>query len=262
MPNLNYKPKYPVLTLEKALDIIHYLKDNSSAEGISISELSENLKFAKSSVHRILDTLLAYNFVEKSDNGMSYRLGWGLFDAGNAVPEQHTLNSLDFVSVAEKLCDEFAETVNVAVLSNFEVVTIYKSEPNVRIRSNLQVGSREPLYCTALGKLFMSELSDDEIRDYYRNNEIRANSKNTITNAEDMIKEVQKVRQLGYSVDNEELCDGLACTAMPVRDFKGKIACAISISGPVKRMTSEKLQSIRKSLAVSCQELSAFMGYK
>ena len=103
-----YVPKYPVQTLGKALDIIEFLKSNTCAEGMSISEISRGLSMAKSGVHRLLDTLMAYGYVEKVENALTtYRLGWGLYDAGSAVPKQHTLNGANYLPLLGKLflCD-------------------------------------------------------------------------------------------------------------------------------------------------------------
>lgn len=70
------KAKYPVLTLEKALDIINYFKEHSSEDGISLSEICQKLDMKKSSVHRILNTLYEYNYVEKTLSGNKYKLSW------------------------------------------------------------------------------------------------------------------------------------------------------------------------------------------
>ena len=86
-----HAPKYPVQTLEKALDIIGLLAKNNSNKGLGISEMSRQLGIGKSTVHRILDTLMAYDYVEKCPESTSYRLAWSLFEIGNIVPLQHSL---------------------------------------------------------------------------------------------------------------------------------------------------------------------------
>jgi len=260
--SIDYKPKYPVQALSNAIEIIEYLKKNNSYEGVSISELSKHLALPKSNIHRLLDTLLAYDYVEKTNNGFSYRLGWGLYDAGNIVPEQHTLNSANYIPALEKLCKKFDETVNLGILSRTEVIIICKIEPNVRIRANVQIGEREPLYATSLGKIFMSEYTNDKVINYFSKNKVVKFTDNTIGTAEDMLNELSQVRKQGYAVDNEEFSFGLVCVAMPIRDYSGKIVSAVSLSGPATRMTEEKRRQILLDLNKSCAELSSFMGYK
>ncbi|HIW49172.1 MAG TPA: IclR family transcriptional regulator [Firmicutes bacterium] len=262
MESFEHIPKYPVQTLAKALDILRYLKDNSSTEGVSISEISRALTIGKSGVHRTLDTLMAYGFVEKAGaNSTNYLLGWGLFDAGNAVPKQHTLNGANYIPQLEKLCNRFSETVNMGVFNQYETVIICKIEPNIKLRTNTQVGEREPLYATALGKLFLSDFSPEELAEYFANIDASPLAANTITTLAFMQREVAQIRRQGYALDNEEYVDGMICFAMPIRDFTGKTISGISVSGPARRMTPEKLENIKESLAPVCQKLSAFLGY-
>lgn len=262
MENVDYKPKYPVQTLEKALEIIKYFKNNITTEGISISELSEKLNMGKSSVHRILDTLYAYNYVERLNNGSSYKLGWELFDIGNTVPNQHSLSSSNYIPLLEKLCAKYSETVNLGILNNDAVVIIYKMEPNIRLKANVQIGGREPLYATSLGKHFLSEMTDDEIYNYYRVHKIEPYTRNTIITPGKMMKEIQEIRRTGTAIDREEFCDGLTCVSMPVRDFTGKVVAAISLSGPSQRLSMDTISQIKEDLRETCDKLSSYMGYK
>lgn len=262
MNNMEYKPKYPVQTLEKALEIIKYFKNHSSGDGVSISELSEQLNMGKSSVHRILDTLYAYNFVEKTVNGSAYKLGWELFDIGNIVPLQHSLGRSDYVSLLEHLCTKCSETVNLGIINNDSVIIIYKIEPNIRLRSNVQIGSQEPLYCTSLGKVFLSEMRDSEIQEFYNTHKIERFTEKTIVSPKKMIAEVQKIREQGYSIDDEEYYIGHTCIGMPVRNYANKIIGAISVSGPTQRIKGPKLAEILEELKLVSERLSIHMGYK
>lgn len=260
--NFEHTPKYPVQTLGKALDVITFLKNNPSAEGTSITEISKSLGMGKSGVHRILDTLLAYDYVEKAgSNSTSYRLGWGLFNAGNAVSKQHTLSGMNYMPILEKLCNRFSETINLGVLTNMETIIICKIEPEVKIRMNTQLGEREPLYSTAMGKLFLSNFTKSELAEYFRNTKTEKLATNTIVSLEEMEKEIEIIKRSGYALDNEEYFDGMICFAMPIKDYTGKNISGISISGPASRMTTEKIKEIEETLTEDCKELSRFLGY-
>lgn len=262
MNDFKHVPKYPVQTLGKALDILNYIKDNPSSEGISLTEISSALNIGKSGVHRLLDTLMAYDFVEKI-NGVSpaYRLGWGLFNAGNAVPKQHTLNGANYVPVVEKLCNTFYETTNLGILNNYEAIIICKMEPARMLRTNTQVGEREPLYATAIGKLFMSDLPEKELESYLDRTSLLKLASNTMTDKKAISEALEKIRRQGYAIDNEEFVDGMICLAMPIRDFTGHVVSGISISGPSKRMTKEKIAEISPVLKEACLGISEFLGY-
>ena len=103
-------------------DILNYIKEHPSAEGVTISEISRELGIVKSGVHRMLDTLIAYKFVEKSsDSSTSYRLGWGLYQAGNAVPKQHITALLP----ASKSSYIIAKYISVAIITLLMVIIGY-----------------------------------------------------------------------------------------------------------------------------------------
>jgi DNA-binding IclR family transcriptional regulator len=205
---------------------------------------------------------MAYDFIEKI-NGVSpaYRLGWGLFNAGNAVPKQHTLNGANYMPLIEKLCNTFLETVNLGILNNYETIIICKMEPAVMLRTNTRVGEREPAYATALGKLFMTNFSEEEIENYFNKTEMQKLAVNTITDREKMRQALEIIQKQDYAIDNEEYVDGMICVAMPIRDFSGNIAAGISVSGPSKRMTNEKVSKIKPLLKDACSEISEFLGF-
>jgi len=262
MNDFKHVPKYPVQTLSKALDILVFMRDNPSNEGLSLTEISSALGIGKSGVHRLLDTLMAYDFVEKI-NGVSpaYRLGWGLFNAGNAVPKQHTLNGANYMPVVEKLCNSFLETVNLGILNNYEIIIICKMEPARMLRTNTRVGEREPAYATALGKLFMTGFSEKELEAYVQKTELQRLASNTITESDKLRQTLEIIRKQDYAVDNEEYVDGMICVAMPIRDFTGSIVSGISVSGPAKRMTKEKIEEIKPVLRDACRKISEFLGF-
>ncbi|WMI82328.1 IclR family transcriptional regulator [Anaerotignum sp. MB30-C6] len=262
MENSSYKPKYPVQTLGKALDVLLYIKNNASADGVSIAELSEYLNMGKSTVHRLLDTLLAYNFVEKTYSTSSYKLGWGIYDIGSSVPFQHSLNNTNFYPLLEELCNECSETVNFGIVNNNSIVILYKAEPNIKIRANVNIGGNEPLYCTAIGKLFLSTFSVQEVKDYFNHVEVVNYTNNTITTAEKMFPELSKITKNGYSIDNEEFYVGLICVAIPVYDYSGNLVAGISVSGPSERMVQNKIDAVLPKLKSTCEKLSMYLGYR
>lgn len=256
-----YRPKYPVQTLEKAIDILLYLKKNASPNGVGIAEISENLNMGKSSVHRILDTLYAYGFVEHMRQGTGYCLGWGLYDVAQSVLNNHRLSETNYREYVMDICDEFFETVNLGICNNGEVVIICKIEPDRRLRSRVEVGEREPLYCTALGKQFLASFSEEELEKYLSRAPFEKLTEQTLTTGEEIKAELKKVEGQGFSIDYMEFNEDLICIAAPVRDFTKKVVAAISVSLPENRYTEEKGKKIIQTLKEKTDELSEFLGY-
>lgn len=258
------KAKYPVLTLEKALDIIKYFKEHSSDDGISLSEICHNLDMKKSSVHRILNTLYEYNYVEKTITGNKYKLSWELYYIGNTVPSKRKLSSGECLPLMNELCDKYVESINMSVPVDNVATVVYSVEPNIVLKATNTIGDKQPLYCTAKGKLFLSQLPENKIYDYYRENKIEYFTPTTITSPGKMLNELYDIRECGYAMDREEHFEGLTCISMPIKNFENKIVAALSCSGPTQRML-QKLDNnsqLKKDLKEACYKLSCHMGYK
>lgn len=259
-----HKAKYPVLTLEKALDIINYFKEHSTEEGISLSEICQKLNMKKSSVHRILNTLYEYNYVEKTLSGNKYKLSWELYYIGNTVPLKRSLSPGECMPIINELCDKYAESINMSVLNDNYAVVIYCAEPNVGVKISNSIGDRQPLYATAKGKLFLSQMPEKKIYDYYRENKIETFTPNTIITPGKMLNELYDIRECGYAMDREEHFIGITCISMPIRNFENKIVATLSCSGLTHRIL-EKLEGesqLKKDLREACNKLSCHMGYK
>lgn len=262
MENECYTPKYPLQTLSKALEILNYIKDCPSSEGITLNAISKNLGISKSSAHRILDTLLSYGFVEKNNSAITtYRLSWAAYRVGSAVPKYHTLNSSNYVTVLESLSNELQQTVNINVLDGNYIISLYKSDPNNPIPSRSFFGQHSPLYATAAGKLFMLNFTKDEILNYFKNVEIKKYTSNTILNYIDFLEELEKIKTNGFSTDFCEYNENSVCIALPVKDYTSQIVAAVSVTDTPEVMTEERLQIIKPKLESVCKSLSKYLGY-
>lgn len=255
--------KYPVQTLEKALEIIELLSKDSSGNGLGISELSRELDIGKSTVHRVLSTLMAYGYVDKMPNNSNYRLSWRLYELGSVVPLQRDLGKID-TEILQDICNRYGETVNLGVRSDNYVVIIAKVEPQIVLRTNIQIGAREPLHATALGKVLISELSQEELKEVISvgDGEFKDYTPNTISGWDDLMLELQKVREQGYAIDDQEFCLGISCIAMPVRNYNNDIVAAISVTGPSVRINFNKIMDIKEGLAWASKKLSGYLGFK
>lgn len=258
----NYCPKYPVQTLQKSMDVLFYMVNHPSPDGITITEISDHTGISKSGVHRILDTFLSYRVVEKLESAQTYRLGWGLYELGLAVPSTSSLLSTDYADIMSDLCSRLSETINLGICSDDEVVIIHKREPTSRLHASTSVGDREPMHTTGLGKVFLSTLTNQEIQEYFATHEVVQRTEHSITTADAMIAELAKVRKQGYAMDLGEYERDLICVAMPIWDYTGKIAAAMSVSGHASHMTEEKIDLVIQELRKAALKVSLSLGYQ
>jgi len=254
-----YEPKHPVQTLEKALEVIEFM-NKYGGSGMGISEIDSHLELGKSTVHRILDTLMAYDYVEKCSDSSKYILGWKFFEIGNNIPIQRNLTNLNLESL-RKLCQKYEETVNFGVRVDSYVTIIFRADPRSTLVANVPIGTREPLYATALGKSILAGLDTEEISRVFANIQFEKFTAKTVSSTNDLIEQMDKIKELGYSIDDEEYYPGLSCIAMPVKNYKNEIVAAVSVSGPSTRLNFTKIMDIKKDLELVTNELSYYLGY-
>lgn len=254
--------KYPVNTVIKAIEVINFLAKERGNRGVSISELSQGLEMNKSSVHRLLSTLQYYGYIDKNSETNRYRLGWELYKIGQVIPMQNQLYNIDSNYLLE-LNEQVHETVNLGILKKNETIILSKIEgPHSGLRVTGNPDEYEAIHATALGKMMISEMSEEDIRNLLNNEEtLTTYTPNTISNVTALIRELGHIRELGYAVDAEEYCLGLYCMAMPIRDFSRKIICAVSVSTPTVRIDDAKKALILEGLKKTTDKISKSLGY-
>jgi DNA-binding IclR family transcriptional regulator len=253
------KSPYQVQVLDRALAVLEVL----SAEGpdLSLGEVSERLALHKSTVHRLIMVLERHNFVERNSISGRYRLGLKLFELGTKAVSQLGLRERARPFL-ERLVLETSETVHLCVLDNSEVVYLDKVEPERSVRMATSVGRRNPIHCTAVGKAIMAYLPISEVETIIRRHGMKTMTANTITNFLELKKELNTIRQRGYSIDDEEIEEGVRCVGCVVRNFSGEPLAAISASGPAFRVTREKVAGLAVPVMAAAHGLSSELGFK
>lgn len=257
------EPKYPVKTVSKAIEIINFLSGNIDSRGAGITEISNHLKMGKSTVHRLLDTLLFNDYIEKNEDTNCYRLGWRLYTIGLAVPQQNQipgLNTKYLMNVAKRTC----EIANLGVLHRNETVILSHVDGSTdSLKVNIQPGSFEPAYATALGKVMLCEQSEEYVMEVLSNvMPLKAYTVNTIRTPEAFLEHLKQVRKDGYAIDREEYSMGLICTARPIRNYTGSIIAAMSVSMPTARHSEEAQKNVLDALLEATQAASRDLGYR
>jgi len=210
------KPNYPIKVLDKSLSVLEILLQQGSA--MNMTELSEKLGFYPSNIHRILDTLKYRGYVEQDSHTQKYQLGLKALELGMAK-----LHQMDIVKEAtpylKELVEKCNETVHLGVLEEGEVLYLAKEESSQTIRMISYVGKRAPLYCTALGKVLLAYIPEEERKKILGGKVLPRLTKNTITDKGELEKELSKVREQGFALDREENEKNVCCIAAPIRKY-------------------------------------------
>lgn len=253
----NSKPNYPIKVLDKSLSILELLLQQGSA--MNMTEISERLEIYPSTIHRILDTLKHWGYVEQDPHTQKYQLGLKVLELGMAK-----LRQIDLVREAtpylKELVAQCNETVHLGVLEEGEVLYLAKEESSQTIRMCSYVGRRAPIHCTALGKVLLAYLPEEKRKKILWQKELLRFTEKTITDRKELEKELNKVKKQGFALDREENEKDVCCIAAPIKDYQGKIIAAISISGPVYRIDINKQNHLKEALIRISKKMSKRLG--
>lgn len=245
--------KEKIKSIDKALDLLEFLSVNE--QEIGITEISKKLHMGLSTVHRILTTLKSRGYVIQNQQTTKYRLGIKLFELGCAV--QSTKRLLEIAKpYLRQLSQITNETANLAILEGKEVIYLDTIESPEILRTEIMAGTRTPAHCTALGKVLLASISDEEFNSLYKNDEpLTSLTSNSITSLEELKKHLKEVKEQGYALDREEYKIGINCIGVPIFGRNGAIA-AISITGPASRFTIGEMKNVKDKLIAISKEIS------
>ena len=243
-------------SVDRALDILLYLHEKGGE--VSITNIAQDLKIYKSTVYRTLVTLENKGFVEQNADTGRYTLGAKLFVLGMGMGDRIGLQKV-VQPYTRRLHEEFGEAVNVSILDrtcrdSYQSMMIWREEGRQIIHFNWEIGSRNDCYCAGVGKCLLAFGENIDLSVYERN-PMTPYTEKTICTVEGLKAELDKVRRLGYAMDDEERETGLTCVAAPILR-NGLAIAAISISGPTSRMKKRKLSAIGNRLKAVCNEIS------
>jgi DNA-binding IclR family transcriptional regulator len=250
---------YRVQVLDRAFQILDVLADESA--GIGLTDISDRLKLHKSTVHRLITVLENSRFVEKNAVTAKYNLGARLMELGLSA-----VSRLDVYEVAgpylRELVKETGETAHLAVLREGQVVSLINVESSQTLRTPTTVGTRNPAYCTSTGKAMLAFTAPEQLDEFLRRETFSSYTRKTITSRARFKAELVEIRAKGYAMDDEEREPGLRCIGAPVWDSSGVVVAAISVAGPVFRITRSRVPALSRTIMRIAAGISASLGYR
>ncbi|MCJ7619729.1 MAG: IclR family transcriptional regulator [Anaerolineae bacterium] len=248
--------------MERALDLL--VTFSTAEPELTLTELSSRLNLSASTTYRLLVTLENRRYVEHNHQTGGYTLGVACLDLGTVF-----LSQLDFrdrvLPLLDSLREECRETVHLAVLdrNQMEVIYLEKLEGLLPIgMMGSRVGGRAPAHCTGLGKCLLAYVPDPVVREVYSANGMRAYTPNTITDVDELLLEMARIRKRGYAIDEVEYEADVKCVAAPVWNHRQTVVGAISVTGPEQRMNRLIAEGdVIESVLEAAQEASVRLGY-
>lgn len=240
--------------LDKALDVLDAV--GRSQQGLSQAELALQLSLPRTTLYRLLGTLVARGLLRRDPLRRVYCLGFRCFEYAKRAYAMPDLAAAAAVEL-RALRDMTGETTYLATLDGFEAVSLERCDGAHSQRSHAQVGQRKPLHCTSQGKALLSALPPEQRDAIVRELPMDAMTPHTITDRRRLAAELRLTATRGWSIDDEEVVLGVRCCGAPVVDAEGVVRGAISVAGPAFRLTRERLELIGPEVAEAARRVGA-----
>ncbi len=247
--------KNPIQVADRLFLVLETLAETGP---VPLADLCRHLDLNKSTVHRLLSSLIYMGYVKQDSETGKYALSFKLLTLSNKL-----MSHMDILETVrpflKKLSEETGETVHFVQLDGLDTVYIYKEESYQNsIRMVSKVGSRIPLYCSGVGKAMAADMKETQIREIWDNSPIQKLTPHTIIHYTQFLEKIKEVQQKGYALDDEENELGVRCIAVSIRTLKDVLNTPFRFA-PVARMSDKRIEELSKIVLHIKKEITANM---
>ena len=251
------KPRYNITALQRGLRLLQLFSE--SPGGLTAKQVASRSRLPVSTVHRFLVNLENAAYLNCSRDGI-YQLGIACFAIGQAALSQLDLRRVS-LPYLEDLNRQTRETIHLTLRHGLLAVYVEKLDSPEQLRIYSRIGAAVPLYCTAVGKVMLAYMSDEERESVLPQLGLKRFTPNTVGNLQELAAELYRVKKNGYACDLEEHELHIRCIAAPVWDHEGKVNASVSITAPMVRMTVTRLRQLAPVIQTAGLQISRALGY-
>ena len=252
------KRKYNITALQRGLQLLKLF--TKSERGLTTMQVARLTGLPVSTTHRFLVNLESSGFLNCNTSGV-YHLGLACFAVGQAALGQLDIRRLSLPYLLD-LNQQTRETIHLTVRHGLTAVYVEKIDSPEHLRIHSRIGAAVPLYCTAVGKVMLAYMPDQEREQVLRQLDLKRMTANTAGSLQELETELQRVRKNGYACDLEEHELHIRCIAAPIRNHQGAVQSSLSITAPVVRMPVARLRQLAPMIQEAGQRISADLGYQ
>lgn len=246
-----------VQALSRALSIINTLAESS--DGMILADIAQTVGLAPSTAHRLLTTMQHQRFVRFDPGSNHWQIGVQALLVGNAF-----LRTRDVVQMARpfmrRLMEESGETVNLAIEDLGEAIYMSQVECRQLMRAITRPGGRVLMHCSGIGKAILASMSEADVRKILQKHGLPKITEKTLATPAALKVDLKAIRERGYSIDDEENAVGLRCVAAVVHDEHGEALAGLSLSGPMARITDDRLPVLGALVQRAALDITAELG--
>jgi DNA-binding IclR family transcriptional regulator len=244
---------YLLPSADRVISVLEFLAQ--SKRGFSVSEISRNLALPKSSTFLVLGTLVNRGYLQKNAETGKYYFGVNLVKLSRKVLENLDLRDIAKPSL-NSLMKKTGLTTHLAVLADNTAVLIDRACPRGSSVGADWIGRTLDINCTGVGKALVAFLSEDQFNQLIRSKTFARHNDNTIVTIRGLKRELARVRELGYALDDEEDEIGLRCIGAPIFDAEQKTVAALSVAGTTDDIPLDRVRTLAATLKQTAAEIS------
>jgi IclR family acetate operon transcriptional repressor len=247
-------------TVQSVVRSLRLREEIAASAETGLIELTRRTGLSPSTTHRLLATLIECGYVVQGPSSNRYRLGHRVAALSGSIDDRLARLRAAAQPAMTKLRDAHDETVNLSVLDGLNLVYVDQLGSSRAVRMFTRIGSHVPAYATGSGKAMLAFSPDTLLDELYAAEPYEQFAPNTITTAERLREELERVRGRGFALDREEYDEGVVCVAAPIFNHSGGLG-ALSVSGPASRMYRMDRTLIGEQVAAHGLEISRELGH-
>ena len=226
-----------VKSLVKAMEVLECFSIKKPELGVT--EIAQELHLQKSTVHNIMSTFETMGYLVQNRTTGKYFLGVRLLQFSYIINNQMGYQKF-FSPYMEEIATRLSETVYMGIPHGTEVLYMESKQPQGTMGERRILGEHAPMYCTGLGKAMLAFMKPGEMECHFPKEFVKF-TENTLSSREELLEELARIRDRGYSIDNMEHEYGVVCVALPVFGHDGSPAAGVRVSGPSLRFQKETI---------------------
>jgi DNA-binding IclR family transcriptional regulator len=252
------KRSYNITALQRGLRVLQLFSE--SPHGLTAKQVAGRSRLPVSTVHRFLANLEGAGFLNCGNDNV-YHLGIACFAIGQAALGQLDIRRVSLPYLRE-LNQQTRETIHLTVRHGLSAVYVEKLDSPEQLRIHSRIGASVPLYCTAVGKVMLAYMPDDERERILPQLALKRLTPNTVGNSQELEAELSRVRKNGYACDLEEHELHIRCVAAPIWDHAGAVNASLSITAPMVRMAVTRLRQLAPLIQTAGLQISRELGHQ
>ncbi len=245
-----------IQSLDRAMTVLQAL---AGYEGVSLSQLAEDMGQSPATLYRVLTTLGQHGIAEFDERDQLWHVGSAAFSIGSAFLRRTSVVERSR-PVLRQLMQDTGETANLGVENGDFVMFVSQVETHSSIRAFFPPGTQSPMHASGIGKALLAFFAPDRLEKWLRNRQLEAFTPHTLADRDALLADLAGIRRSGVSLDNEERTPGMRCVAAPVFNMFSEPVAGLSVSGPVSRMDEAAVGAFGGRVRAAAAELTRAVG--